>query len=98
MSISYPSSLFKNSYSIFISGKEAPLFKSYISGNELINENIKILTSIHDQNLACMVIPNFRAFKDIEHKLFKFYKDNNFYGGFWGQLGMGYDGKYWVEL
>ena len=94
------SQYFQNSYAIFISRGASTIFNDLIR-SKLWNFNygIKVIDAEFDQELSCITIPtnlNFYAFEKelyefkIKHKS-TFIKETQF----WGQLGLGYEGKHW---
>ena len=89
------SDIFQNSYCIFV-GAYNDKVKSYIE--QLKTSAIKLLKATFKDNLFCIVIPNHYHFKDIESDLFRLYNQGEGSNGFWGQLGMGYEGKTWSVI
>jgi hypothetical protein len=86
------SELFDNSYTIFVPEKYAPVYKKYIEEKELIKEGVNILQQDGDSDICAIVIPIHKEYKRIEKDLYDIQKGE---GGFWGQLGMGYEGETW---
>jgi hypothetical protein len=99
-----PSSLFKNSYSIFISKQAAPHFAKWINLSTWHQQNaVKVLVSTDDTDeLAVIVIPTDKDFIYIEKELFDFKNQHAQTAvkesGFWGCHIMGYQGKTWSML
>ena len=89
-----PSEIFNNSYCIFV-GKYNEKITDYIKNNK---ESVKLLKAAFKENLFCIVIPNHYPFMKIEKDLFALYNKGSDSGGFWGQLGMGYEGKTWEVI
>lgn len=90
-----PSSAFKQSYCIFVSSIN-PTVQAYV--RNLGPSRINILRALFQENLFCIVIPVHYAYPIYEKELFDIYKKELTDSGFWGQLGMGYEGKSWEVL
>ena len=88
-----PSHAFKNSYCIFV-GAYNEKITDYINNQP---KSIKLLKANFKDDLFCITIPSHYPFKNIEKDLFALYNRGNDSKGFWGQLGMGYEGKTWSE-
>jgi len=90
-----PSSAFKNSYCIFVSSIN-PTVQTYV--RNLGVHSINILRSLFQEDLFCIVIPLHCSYPIYEGELFEIYKKELTNSGFWGQIGMGYEGKSWEVL
>ena len=88
-----PSEAFKDSYCIFIDRNTANKFDAVITKQGLKDKGVKVLKGTWEPDAtACIVIPNTLDYKNIEAALFKLPGARH---GFWGQSGMGYEGKTW---
>ena len=88
-----PSEVFSNSYAIFISSKEAPLYQNHINKKKLQEKGIGIIYRCKDPSTAAIVIPNKLDYKNIEKEFFDLFEEKD---GFWGQYGLGYKGEHWT--
>ena len=88
---SLSSEIFDNSYSIFVDIKQVPIYHQEIRKNNWEENGVRILLSDFQKDLACIVIPIDQDFKKIETHLFTLHEDTKF----WGQIGIGYNGKTW---
>jgi hypothetical protein len=88
-----PSEVFSNSYAIFISSKEAPLYQNHIDKKKLQEKGIGIIYRCKDPLTAAIVIPNKLDYKNIEKEFFDLFEKKD---GFWGQYGLGYKGEHWT--
>ena len=86
-------------YAIFIHRKAAPFFAEKIKDRQWNNHAVEILNANFDNELSVIVIPIHQDFKNIEKVLFDFklqHEDEEVKkSGFWGQFGIGYNGKTW---
>jgi hypothetical protein len=95
------SSYFTKSYAIFIARGASRVFNEHIRAR-LWNSTYKIrlLDAEFDPELSCIVIPSDLNFAAFEKELFDLKNNhkNTFVkeSQFWGQLGIGYDGKQWT--
>jgi hypothetical protein len=91
-----PSEAFKNSYCIFIDRNKANGFNSVITKQGLKDKGVRVLKGTWEPDAtACIVIPNTLDYKKIEEALYKLPGAKH---GFWGQMGMGYEGKSWEVI
>jgi hypothetical protein len=87
------SELFKNSYCIFINKDDKQIYKNIIDNYK--NLGVRMLEGDFENAPLCVVIPNLLDIFKLEKELFDL---NNSKNGFWGQFGMGYEGKEWKEI
>jgi hypothetical protein len=82
---------FIGSYVIFISQKSIDLFKTIIQES---NIQAQLYKADFDKKLAMIVLPFNQEVMKVERELFDKSREQN-EGGFWGQIGVGYEGKTW---
>ena len=87
------SELFNNSYCIFIDKLDVFAYKSTIEKYKDVG--VRILEGAFEKAPTCIVIPNKLDIFKIEKELYNIEDSKN---GFWGQFGMGYEGKTWKEI
>jgi len=88
-----------NTYAIFISKKSSDYFMNQIKREGYDKNGVNIIKADFEDDLAAIVIPIQENVKFIEKDLFD-YKSNSIIpdvqnSGFWGQVGLGYNGKTW---
>ena len=87
------SELFDNSYCIFIDKLDVFVYKSTVEKYK--DAGVRILEGTFEKAPVCIVIPNKLDIFNIENELFNIEESKN---GFWGQFGIGYEGKTWKEI
>jgi hypothetical protein len=93
MNLKIKSEVFDNSYCIFIDKLNAFAYDNTVQKYKDVG--VRIIEGNFEKAPACIVIPNKLDVFKIEKELYNIENSKN---GFWGQFGIGYEGKTWKEI